>query len=310
MTDFDDQLRAAVATAAARAVPPPFAAVERRAHARKTRAVVLAAASVVAIAAAAVALPRVAARDTTPAKDGLRPWPGYTQDRVAVAAYTACRDERSTPTATGRYALTDADIAGCLNVAGYAPPDEKSMGMSGDWLRLMDCNVADEPRYGVVVARGTVGGRGWHRSVYPGNGALTCEATRLDGVPALSSDGHASGPVVSVSALYDLGPHGSFPLGWDVVAGVAPENAVKVRVNTGGKSVDVRTVRAPFAPGLSFYAIAVRHRTAESPVSAVAFDARGRIVDRRESRLADGPRPPATGDPSASPVYLTPDATP
>lgn len=58
MTDFDDALRDAVAGAAGATVAPPFAAVERRARARRHRQVAATAIGTVAIlAAAAVAMP-------------------------------------------------------------------------------------------------------------------------------------------------------------------------------------------------------------------------------------------------------------
>lgn len=296
MTDLDTGLRAAVDGATAATVAPPFAAVERRARARRNRQVAGVAAGIVAVlAAGALALPRDEARTVAPVTGtGLKPAEEFETDTEAQAAYNRCLRRHAKTYPAGQpdlmYLLSDSDA--CFREVGYEPA--RGMMVSVGGVAYVGLYLGDEsedaetarcwtpPEPGAAgsrtIASGHHAAHDWYVQAWTGPDETRCIGWRLD--PAVES--------MSMDRDNDTGPAGALDakLSWDLLSNtkvtdaviwwgaVAPE-VVRLEFTLGGEAISYDTVDGG---DRRYVGIVLAYPDGTKHADPVGYDAQGRRV--------------------------------
>jgi hypothetical protein len=292
MSDFDDDLRRAVAGAAAGTVAPPFAAVERRARARRNRQAAAVAASVVAVLAGVAlavsgrGVPAVqpagpATVSPTGASGWLKPANELHMDVQAQAEIGRCVEFRKTlPSTFPDKMKPSTDWIECHRQAGFeAPPFNGQVNVRTE---PADHACAAMPATGAHGTRTIAGGVGpdrrWFVLAWDGMDGAKCVGLRIeppDGawVEKAVDTGRAGAlrPVLSRDAVSEDEPLKPY-LYW----GAVPAEVVRVVLTAGGTELD----GTPVLDGDRGYVAVYQQVPADdlATVELAAYDAQGRRV--------------------------------
>jgi hypothetical protein len=274
MTDLDRTFQAAIAAAAARAVPPSLADLAYRGRARRVRRVAaVAIASVAVLASAAIAVPKLTggARGLAPAGGGdLKPYSEFVRDPLARQRYERCALALADPRA-GRTLddVTDGQLADCVRRAGYAaPPEPESPPVV--------CPASGQP-----LAAGTADGYSWQYTIGASTGGGTCTWVRVDGVVRRGGTSTSSTPgEYSAGVLLDVDSD------WVLLTFAAPGKIVRADVTVDGERHSAQAV-AVRPGGVRYYAVAVRAPDHQVDVHRVEYDAAGKAVNRPDDLHLD-----------------------
>jgi hypothetical protein len=248
--DLDHELRDAVAGVASAAVAPPFAAVERRARARRNRAVATVAFGAVAVLSAGVlALPRGGSRTLAPATGGTAsPSPSARRIVLPNGDNVATMDGSE-----------NADTQRC-----WTPPAPGTEGA-------------------VTIAHGRMGSRAWYVLAWPSTDDTRCVGWSTDPAYDVSWSTDAdndTGPVGALRAKISWEPLDKVGgQTWSVFWGAVPANVVRVHFTYAPGSGDVATIATSLASDRRFLGVTFAvPKGAKSPVLDAGYDAAGHRV--------------------------------